>query len=340
MGRMIIFRCRFSRMMRLVVKALLVACLAVVGNVWLSVAAWANAGVPANPAGALGNYVFDLQMQVEIASDKVSGPITLYVNSHDGSMALANPHTTLWALGMPDIPELQIHHVIVRPGKSLVCGQHPTQGLACVWLGNTTSPLMMAWIGEEDMREYFASLAYTDPDNAPVDIAGTQGLAFVHGRNEAMVAKTFWFDPGRPTVSTQMPFLGPGVGIMRDLRSNTNRVVRYAFFDFHLADAPLSWLQLHLADMRRAVHRIDTGRYRLIDAFSSEAIAQSGDIASWMQAQGRQIQAWRRSLDTCPQGQVGSDCRAEYRAKIKRLEDLIRTRARAFASERGVSIPN
>lgn len=329
------------------IRLLLALALALPGAAGLLAAATAAGGLgpdssfPANPVGGTGRFAFDLEMRIEIESDKVSGPATVYVNSRDGSMALANPHTALWALGMPDVPGLQIHHVILRAGEAMVCGVHPQQGQGCMLLGKAPSPLTAASLSRQQAEAYFRSVSLTDQDNAPVDVAGTDGLEHVHGMGADLTAITFWFDPGRSTVATHMAFLGPGVGVMRDLRSNTNRIVRHSFYDMNLAERhPMSWMSIHLRDMRKIVHRIDTSRYPLVTAFTPGGSRGAAGLSDWMRTQGRQIAAWQRSLEACPDGPPGSGCREEYRGKIKRLQDIMKARVRAFGNAEGIPVPD
>lgn len=311
----------------------------------VAVAAGPDSSFPANPASGTGHFVFDLEMQVEIDSDRISGPATVYVNSRDGSMALANPHTALWALGMPDIPGLQIHQAVFRHGELMVCGVHPDYGEGCMQMGEAHSALAAAVLGREQAQLYFNSVRLTDQDNAPVDVEGTHGFEHVHGYliqdRGGQANITFWLDPGRSTVATHMPFLGPGVGVMEDRRSGTNRTVRHAFFDFALAEEgnPLNWLSIHLNSLRRTEHRVDASRYPLVTAFTSENISAAGDLSGWMQTKGREIRALAREMEGCPKDSAGNDCRAGYRERIKRLEDQMQDRVRAFGTAQGLPIP-
>jgi len=329
-------------MKRLIGAAGIFAALALAAVPAFAVAFNAGSSFPANPTDGTGPFAFDLEMRVTLESDKASGPMTVYVNSHDGSMALANPHTSLWALGMPDVPDLQVHQVIVRAGQALVCGSHPRYGQGCMVMGaKGFSSVMASLASEAEAEAYFNSIRNVDQRNAPVDIASTRGLPFVHGLAGDGAYMTLWFDPGQSTVATQHPFLGPGVGVVKDYRNHTNRTVRHAFFDMNMADhSPVSWMSIHLDDLRRATHRIDTSRYRLITAFTSAKIDESKDISSWMQAEGRRIRGLEREMAGCPDGAAGNDCRRQYRARITTAQDAMRARVLNFGRANGLPIPN
>lgn len=283
----------------------------------------APSSFPPNPASAIGRYRFDLTMQIELDSDKVSGPLTLLVNSHDGSMALDNPHVTLWALGMEDMPGLDVHHVIFRPGEFLVCGRHPMVGEACLQLGGGMGIPYGLDMGEAFACEFYESVRWTDQDGAPVGVEGTGVLGYVHGRGSDGTYLTFWFDRGRSTVNTTATFLGPGVGIAKDYSAGVNRVVRHFFVDFSLTESPVGWAAMRLVDLTHAERRIDLSRYRLIDAFSLPGLGSALGIASSAPAAGAQVREFEA---------IGADEMADATA------EAYWTRVRAHAAEHGLPV--
>ncbi|MFE3838190.1 hypothetical protein [Pseudogemmobacter sonorensis] len=276
---------------------------------------------PPNPASAIGRYGFDLALRIELQSDRASGPLTLLVNSRDGSMALDNPHASLWALGMEDIPGLDIHHVLFRAGEFLVCGRHPMVGEACLQIGGGMGLPYGLDIGEAFAREFYESLRWTDQDGAPVGVEGTGGLGFVHGRGSDGTYLTFWFDPGRSTVDTTVPFLGPGVGIAKDYDAGVNRVARHFFVDFSLTDSPVRWAAMQLVDLSHVERRIDLSRYRLIDAFSLPGLGGAIALAREAPAIGAQVREFEA---------IGADEMAEATA------EAYWARVRAHAAEHGL----
>lgn len=280
-----------------------------------------SSSFPPNPASAIGRYGFDLVLRIELDSDRVSGPLTLLVNSRDGSMALDNPHVTRWALGMEDIPGLDVHHVIFRPGEFLVCGRHPMVGEACLQLGGGMGIPYGLDMGEAFAREFYESVRWTDQEGAPVGVEGTGGLGYVHGRRSDGTYLIFWFDPGRSTVNTTVPFLGPGVGIAKDYNAGVNRVVRHFFVDFSLTENPIRWAAMRLADLTHAERRIDLSRYRLIDAFSLPGLGGALGIASGAPAVGAQVREFEA---------IGADEMAEATA------EAYWSRVRAHAAEHGL----
>lgn len=295
----------------------------------------ASSRFPANPASGNGRYAFDLEMRVSIESDRGSGDATIYVNSADGSMAVADPHLTLWAFGAPDIPGLQVHQLIIRRGEIMACGRHPDYGNGCMQMGGAGAGAFHMAVA--DARAFLASDRGIDEAAARADLGDTSGLQPISGQMRDGTLATFWVEPGQSTIATQEPFLGPGVGVLKDYRVNRNRTVRIASFGFaEVEEMPLQWMTMRLRDLRQSTHRLDSSAYPLVTAFSSAGVSEATDLSAWITAQGRQVAALQQQLDACPRGRSGSDCRAEYRAQIKALEDQIRARALGFGARHGL----
>lgn len=295
----------------------------------------ASSRFPANPASGNGSFAFDLQMRISIESDRASGDATVYVNSNDGSMAVADPHLTLWAFGAQDIPGLQVHQLILRRGELMACGRHPEYGDGCVPMGGAAAGAFQMAVA--DARAFLVSPHMMDEAAARADLGDTQGLEPIVGSMRDGTLAAFWVEPGQSTVATQQPFLGPGVGVLKDYRVNRNRTVRIASFGFaEVESTHLRWMIVRLRDLRSATHRLDNSRYPLVTAFTSEGIAEANDIGRWIMTQGRQISALHRQMEGCLRGKEGDDCRAEYRAQIKRLEDEIHARAMGFGARHGL----
>ncbi|MBL0935388.1 MAG: hypothetical protein IBJ07_11645 [Rhizobiaceae bacterium] len=240
----------------------------------------AESGFRANPATGVGTFAFDLEISFDLRSDRASGAATVYVNSRDGSMALANPHASLWAFGMQDIPGLQIHHVIVRAGEIMACGRHPLHGDGCLPFGGDIVPGFSAWASAEAAERFFASVASTDQSRAPGFVVGTKGLDYVHGSGAPDEDVTFWFDPGPSTVATHMPFLGPAVGVMKDYRDRRTKVVRHAYIRFAEGRAPVRWLSIRLNRLAQRSHQIDLSGYAVVTAFTAPALGEANRLGS------------------------------------------------------------
>lgn len=302
----------------------------------------ADSSFPANPAVGTGRFGFDLEMQVSLRATGVNGTVTVYVNSRDGSMALANPHTSLWALGMQDIPDLQIHQVISRTGEILVCGVHPKAGKGCLTLAGNSSLLWASvrnnMVGH-DARTFFTTVGSTNQSDVPCCQPGTEGAAHMAGRGRSGELLVFWFDPGRATVRTKRPFLGPGVGVMKDQLSHTNRIVRHFWVKPPEGESPVSSVMMHLDRFKQARHTVDIADYPLVTAFSAPAIGDAANISDWMRMRGADIQQLSRQMANCEQGAAGNDCRTHYRQRIKTIEASIKERVLGFGRQHGLPVP-
>jgi hypothetical protein len=289
-----------------------------------------------NPETGAGRFVFDLEMQVKLRSPQASGPFTVLVNSRDGSMALDNPHASLWGLGMQDVPGLQIHHVIYRSGSMMACGAHPQSGHACLLLGASGwVAQIMPMIADADAERFFTSARTTDQRAAPCCLPETQGLEHLRGQSVDGSYVTFWFDPGTATTATAAPFLGPGVGIIKDFNVRRNRVARH----IHVKPSESASFELHLDRLTRINKTVNLSNYNLVTAFTTDGLSQANALSARIMGRGREIQALSREMaDTCPKGRAGNDCRTEFRARIKSLEDEIKASALGFGSRHGLPV--
>lgn len=290
----------------------------------------------ANPETGTGRFAFDLEMQVTLRSAQASGSFTVLVNSRDGSMALDNPHAALWGLGMQDVPGLQIHHVIFRTGNVMACGVHPQSGQACLPLGASGwVAQIMPMLAQADAEQFFTSIRTTDQRAVPCCLPEAQGLEQLRGQSVDGSFVTFWFDPGTATTATTIPFLGPGVGIIKDFNARRNRVVKHV----HVKPPESASFELNLDQLTRVNKTVDLSGYQLVTAFTTDGLSEANGLSAWIMGRGREIQALSREMaDTCPKGRAGNDCRTEFRARIKSLEDEIKARALGFGSRHGLPV--
>ncbi|PKO90967.1 MAG: hypothetical protein CVU15_11170 [Betaproteobacteria bacterium HGW-Betaproteobacteria-1] len=287
-----------------------------------------------NPQSGVGRFVFDLEMRVTLRSTQASGPFTVLVNSRDGSMVLDNPHITLWALGMPDVPGLQIHHVLYRPGNLMACGIHSQTGEVCLPLGASDwVATIMPALSELNAEHFFASARESDQTAAPCCLPEARGLEHLRGQGRDGSWISFWFDPGISTTPTQVPFLGPGVGVIKDQIARKNRVVRH----IHVMPVGTESFEMHLDHLSGANRSLDLSRFRVVSAFTTTGLSEANDLSAWIMASGREIQALSREMaEVCAKGRAGNDCRAEYRVRIKALEHEIKMRALGYGAAHGL----
>ncbi len=204
---------------------------------------------PANPPLAHGTteaaarasqYGFDLRMDVEIDIGSGPKPARVFVNSRDGSMLLDQPTLTLWAFGAGDlINRVSVHHLLIDDGQALACGEPRDARTAaqaeqlvasqrlCFGVGQL-SPVINATNAEAARQIFFDSVLLSPPSPPPGMLPGAAQLEAVAGETPSG-RLTLWLEPGSSTIATRAPFLGPGVGVLKDPRVNRNRVVRHAW---------------------------------------------------------------------------------------------------------------
>ena len=207
----------------------------------------------------------------------------------------------------------------------MACGVHPFVGEACMQLGQAMGPGLALMTNTAMAEDFYESVRWTDQDGAPDDLAGTRGLGFVHGMAVDGTLATFWFDPGRSTLATRQPFLGPGVGLAKDYDARVNRTVRSAFFNFDLADAnAVRWMSMHLRDMSSGRNRVDISGYRLMDLFGAAGLAGARDLGRQAPGVGAQVREFEA---------IGARDAADA------VEDAYHDRLRAHAEAHGLPIP-
>ena len=192
-------------------------------------------------------------------------------------------------------------------------------------LGQAMGPGLALMTSTAMAEDFYESVRWTDQDGAPDDLAGTRGLGFVHGMTTDGTLATFWFDPGRSTIATRQPFLGPGVGLAKDYNARVNRTVRSAFFNFDLADArAVNWMSMHLRDMSSRRNRVDVSGYRLMDLFSAAGLAGARNLGRQAPGVGAQVREFEA---------IGARDAADA------VEDAYHERLRAHAEAHGLPIP-
>ena len=292
----------------------------------------ANSRFPDNPESELGLYRFDLRIRQNIDSSEGIGAITYYVNSADNSMMIpASGLGAWWPRG--EFAQGRLEFVIRQAdGDFMACGQHQDLGPACLLLGDNFGPAF-GWLRHMTWhRQFLDSIAETPQALGEGPGGGARG---VRGRGQDAYLQ-MWFDPGTSTVATQMPFLGLGVGVMKDFRVRSNRTVRrlrVEGMDMDGGDLVMDLLELVPARASQ-----DTSMYRFVTAFTTQGVeeaVQLGQQGLSLQAQARGIQ---EALDACPKGRDGRDCRERERARMKALEDQFRQQALDYGRRHGLPV--
>ncbi|MEO1003463.1 MAG: hypothetical protein AAFX65_10170 [Cyanobacteria bacterium J06638_7] len=246
---------------------------------------------PANPplahgssgaAAAAGSYRFDLLLDVEIDIGTGPMPARVYVNSGDGSMLLEEPSLTLWSFGASDLlRRVSVHHLLVANRQALACGEAASASTAaqaeklfgarrlCFGVGQL-SPLLAS--EAEFDRDNFFDLAVASPPFPPRSRlpAARDGDLEMFAAETRGGRTTLWLEPGSSEVATQVPFLGPGVGVIKDPRSRRNRLVRHAWLHSpqNLGSQAPANVYISLKRLGPANHQVSLTSYRRITAFT------------------------------------------------------------------------
>jgi hypothetical protein len=247
---------------------------------------------PANPPLAHGSsaaasgasrYRFDLLLDVEIDIGKGPRPARIYVNSADGSMLLERPTLTLWSFGADDLlRRVTVHHLLVSNRQALACGEPASSSTAaqaqqmfgaqrfCFGVGQL-SPVLIATQGDLDRDRFFDLSVPSAPFPPRSRLPGARDGTLERIAGETTSGRlTLWLEPGASGVATQVPFLGPGVGVIKDPRSRRNRLVRQAWLNSpqHLGSQAPANVYMTLNRLAPADHQISLNGYKRISAFT------------------------------------------------------------------------
>lgn len=288
----------------------------------------------ANPDSLPGIYRFDLRQRLRVDSADGLVDMTCFVNSRDASLICPDWGLSGWTLGVEPAQGKLDFVLRQADGDLFACGRHRDFGPACVQLGVEIGPAF-AWL--RNMGLHKALL-----DSIP---ATPQTLGEGPGGNvQGVRARTsdgylqLWFDRRASPVATQMPWLGLGVGVMKDARARVNRTVRRARFegaDRDRSDVVLDLIELEPARLER---RLDG--YRLVTAFTAHGQDEAMSVSQRLHALQREGVGIRSELDACPRGKEGRDCREHHRTRLKTLESRARDMALDFGARHGLPVPD
>lgn len=292
----------------------------------------ANSPFPPNPESELGRYRFDLRILQLVDSSRGLDRITYFANTADGSLLFPD-----WTLGglLPagTFGDGALHFVLRQAdGDVLACGEHPDIGNACLMLGENLGP-GFAWLRDMTQHRRFLDTIPRVPQALGEGPGGNvQGI---RGKGEDIFLQ-MWVGRNPSPIATQVPFIGAGVGVMKDFRIRANRTVhrtRWEGGDLDGGDLVIDLVEMESARMER-----DTSLYRIVTAFTAEGLAEAMAIGNQVPDFVGQATAIREALDACPAGRAGSDCRKFHRQRMKELDQRMRDQALDFGRRHGLPV--
>jgi hypothetical protein len=159
------------------------------------------------------------------------------------------------------------------------------------------SPEINATISGRAQRMFFADVLPSPPAPPPGKLPGASQLEAVAGDTPSG-RLTLWLEPGSSTIATRAPFLGPGVGVLKDPRTNRNRVVRHAWLhspEHAGTSLPLD-TSITLRTLQPATRSLALSGYKRVTAFATHRSYDPG------RSQG----GWSRFR--CSAGSCGMHC--------------------------------
>lgn len=298
--------------------------------------AWTrDSAFPANPDTVPGRYRFDLRLRQRVDSAAGLVDMTCFANSRDASLLCPDWGLTGWTLGVSPA-QGQLEFVLRQAdGDVLACGQHRDLGPSCVQLGEQIGPAF-AWLRNSVLLQGFLdSIADTPQVLGEAPAAGAGGVQGVRGRTADGFLQ-LWFDRHASPIATRMPWIGLGVGVLRDERARVVRTVRRARMEG--ADRDGGDIVLDLVELAPARLERDLAGYRLVTAFTAQAQEEAMSLSARLHAMQREAVGIRAELDACPSGRDGRDCRAHHRDRLRALDDRARALALGFGQRHGLPV--
>lgn len=292
----------------------------------------ADSAFPRNPESDMGVHRFDLRLRQLIDSAEGLGEITYFVNSADNSMYF--PH---WGLGswLPanQFDQGEFHFMLRQAdGDTILCGKHVDIGPACLHLGEELGG-GFAWLRNMSLhREFLASIPRTPQTLGEGPGGAVQGL---RGRG-ADAYLQFWVSRNAHPVATQMPYLGLGVGLMKDHRVRANRLVKRMRAEG--ADSDGGDLVMDLLELEAARIEADTTPYRFVTAFTARGLDEAMAIGQHGLDIQAEVMAIEQALAACPQGRTGRECRATQRERREALQERFRQQVIDYGRRHGLPV--
>lgn len=296
-----------------------------------------DSAFPANPDGVPGRYRFDLRLRQRVDSADGLVDMTCFANSRDASLLCPDWGLTGWTLGVT--PAQGTLEFVLRQadGDVLACGQHREFGPSCVQLGDELGPAF-AWLRNMILLQGFLDSIADTPQvlgEPPERGAGAGGVQGVRGRT-ANGFLQLWFDRQASPIATRMPWIGLGVGVLRDERARVVRTVRRARMEG--ADRDGGDIVLDLVELAPARLERDLAGYRVVTAFTARGLDEAMSLSAQLHAMQREAVGIRAELDACPSGRDGRDCRDHHRARLRALEERTRALALGFGARHGLPV--
>lgn len=296
-------------------------------------AAWRrDSAFPPNPDTVPGRYRFDLRLRQQVDSADGLVDMTCFVNSRDASLLCPDWGLTGWTLGVESAQGKLDFVLRQADGDVLACGQHRDFGPSCLQLGEQLGA-GFAWLRNMTLHRAFLDSIASTPQTLGEGPGGrVQG---VRGRTSDGFLQ-LWFDRRASPIATRMPWLGLGVGVMRDERARVLRTVRRARFEG--ADRDGGDVVLDLIELEPARIERDLAGYRVVTAFTAQGLDESMSLSAQLLAMQREAVGIRAELNACPKGRDGGDCRKHHRERLKALDERAKAMALGFGQRHGLPI--
>lgn len=288
--------------------------------------------IAANPIKPEGIFKFDHEIEQYANFNGVSGTMRYKVNSTDNSMymhgvdILENPafaklkNSTYLRKNKLDF--------IIRNAQDdwLLYMTHRSEGKIVV-----TAPSGFSYsnvftdtylVLMEFLNSTKENSTYSMTSNALEPYTGK--ITDMDGRQKEL---TVWFAKEEARIATGVPFMGFGVGILKNPLEKKQQF---------LAIAELEDMVFKLLDLQTIEEwGINTGGYREItfDFHLPSGQERINDLTTWFMAKQAEIASLREQMKECPGHQAGKACREEYRRQVKAIQEELEEKAKELGQK-------
>ncbi len=295
------------------------------------------ANINENPTETTGVFNFDYEIEQFFDVGGYSGNLRYKVNSNDNSMYIAGTDITESPLftSLRSHPMLQKYRIefFIRNSKGdwMLFANHSEEGKLCIKAptGLSFSDMIVDTHLKNleilnSAKENSTSIA---DNNSPLEpYRGT----FTNDRGQQK-AVTFWFAKEEAQIPTNVPLMGFGVGIFKNVLEKRQQFLAIT----EMEEGVIKLISLDKID----TWGINTKDYRIIsfDYHLPSGQERVDNIVTWFKHQQEEMARLRAERKNCPPHQAGSECRRILERQIKEIQQEIESKAQEL--NRNMTLP-
>lgn len=313
----------------------------------------AESDLQENPLDNTTAYHFDYKIAEHITMPDFDGYMTYYVNSNDGSIAIPineENQDIQTKLNSAYSRGGSKWHFIIRKanGNFLGCGLYENEKTGDlekrgIDLGKDKSlnAVFGNLIWEQQVwlnsAEPFSSDDIGSTTPALIEIIENVPIEAKRGKvpNNTGTADNIvdLYSVKYPVMEhTSIPFMGLGVGIMKNFNLNINQLIIYGVSRENGGEE----VYFHLESLYKANAVFHPEQYTITTIMNKEGMEDSKNFQQEAMQMAVEIQRLSQQKSECPDGDSGSECRSEIDKRIRDIEKELRDKAKELGEKHNV----